>query len=1241
MFVKILIANRGAIACRIERTLRRLNIASVAVYSDADVASLHVSQADEAVHLPGARAGDTYLNMPLLLEVARNTGAQAIHPGYGFLAENADFAAACAAQGVVFLGPRPESMRSFALKHEARRIAQEQGLQMLPGSGLLRDAAHAQAAAAAVGFPVMLKSSAGGGGIGMSVCQDPAQLDEAFASVERMAKSSFGDARIYLERYVANARHIEVQVFGDGVGEVVILGDRDCSVQRRNQKVVEEAPAPNLPLSVRLRIADWSARLMSAVRYRSAGTVEFLYDALTEQVYFLEVNTRLQVEHGVTELVTGIDIVEWMVRLGAQQMQPLNTLSITPRGHAMQARIYAEDPDAGFRPATGLLTQVQFPEDARVDTWIAPGVEVSGHYDPLLAKVLVHGNDRNEARLRLGSALDRTRIAGVQTNRSLLLHAIGDTKFIAAKHDTKLLADLVLVEPGCEVLVAGTQTTVQDYPGRTGYWDVGVPPSGPMDDYAFRLGNRLLGNVPDAPGLEMTASGATLRFRAATRVALTGAAMSATLDGEPVPLWQVIEVGKGQTLALGAVMGRGIRTYLCVAGGFDVPAYLGSCATFTLGGFGGHGGRALRVGDVLPFAHSPKRLRSTSATALNTAPNDVPLKLRPTLSDVWILRVLNGPHSTSELFAADYLSAFFAAEWQVHFQSSRTGVRLLGPKPTWARKDGGDAGLHPSNIHDNAYAIGAVDFTGDMPVILGPDGPSLGGFVCPVTVVVADQWMLGQMRAGDRVRFAPITEAQALQLVQTRDRQIETLVQSAAHDLPDHTQPASSHRTIFQQRLPSSESAASDAAALEPAVLQRFGKGATEMVIRASGERNILVEFGESALDLRLRLRAEALRRWLVAHPRAGLLELTPGSRSLQIHYEPRQLKRAALLDLVATAFADIGNDGNLIVPSRIVHLPLSWDDPATRIAIERYSQHVRADAPWCPNNIDFIRRINGLPTQADVQNIVFAASYLVLGLGDVYLGAPVATPIDPRHRLVTTKYNPARTWTPENAVGIGGAYMCIYGMEGPGGYQFVGRTLQMWNRFPARSGGMNPAAASAHTFTPDKPWLLRCFDQIRFFPVSAAELLDIRRDFPLGRYALRTEDSTFSLPQYEAFLEREAAGIHAFRSTQQAAFAAERNRWAEAGVEYEAVNVTRDETPELLIPTGLTPITSPVAGAVAALVAHEGALLAANDQIVILESMKMEVPIVAPAAARVVKLMVEIGAAVSPGQTVALLEPH
>jgi urea carboxylase len=361
-----------------------------------------------------------------------------------------------------------------------------------------------------------------------------------------------------------------------------------------------------------------------------------------------------------------------------------------------------------------------------------------------------------------------------------------------------------------------------------------------------------------------------------------------------------------------------------------------------------------------------------------------------------------------------------------------------------------------------------------------------------------------------------------------------------------------------------------------------------------------------------------------------GILDLTPGIRSLQVHYDSRLLPLDRLLPLLLAAEKQLPAIEDMQVPTRIVHLPLSWDDAATRLAIEKYMQSVRKDAPWCPSNIEFIRRINDLDSIDEVKRIVFEASYLVMGLGDVYLGAPVATPVDPRHRLVTTKYNPARTWTPENAVGIGGAYMCVYGMEGPGGYQFVGRTLQMWNRW-----------RQTEQFTNGKPWLLRFFDQIRFYPVSAEELLQIREDFPLGRYKLRIEETTFRLADYNRFLTDNSDSITAFKTQQQAAFEAERERWKAAGqADYATdANVAEAATDsELDLPEHGRAIASHVAGNVWKVMAADGDKVKAGDALVIVESMKMEFSVAAPCDGTVYKVFCREGGQVSAGQDLLVL---
>ena len=1178
MFSKILVANRGEIALRVIKTLRRMGVASVAIYSDADRFTRPVLDADEAVRVGPAPVAESYLNVEAIIAACKATGAQAVHPGYGFLSESAGFAERLAAEGIVFIGPKPSHLRDFGLKHTAREIAARCGAPLLPGSALLASPEAAVEAARLIDYPVMLKSTAGGGGIGMQLCHDEAELVAKFAAVQRMAGASFGDARVYLERFIPFGRHIEVQIFGLGDGRVLSLGERDCSLQRRNQKVVEETPAPNISAQTRSCLHAAAVALGEAVAYESAGTVEFIYDVAREDFYFLEVNTRLQVEHPVTEAIYGVDLVEWMIRQAACGFEPPAQEALTPHGAAMEVRIYAENPQANFRPSTGLLTEVVWPLDARVDGWIATGSEVTPYYDPMLAKLIVHGTTREDALAKLQSALEHSRISGIETNLDYLRAITRAPAFAAGEVATSFLRDFAFAPRAIEVVAPGAQSSLQDLPGRVGLWSVGVPPSGPMDERSHRLANRIVGNAEGASALECTMSGPTLRFHCDALIALTGAQMEASLEGAPLTWFAPVPVKAGQTLTLGRIAGAGQRAYLAIAGGFDAPLFLGASATFSLGKFGGHATGVLRAGDTLKLAQAP-----TEAPA-PAEPSEI-----PDLTREWTIAVRSGPHGAPDFFDPLDIADLFASRYEVHFNSARTGVRLIGPQPRWARKDGGEAGLHPSNIHDNAYAIGAIDFTGDMPIILGPDGPSLGGFVCPAVIARGDLWKMGQLSPGDGVRFTPEDGYAALPL--------------PALDLADGRK-------------------------VQSPILRRT-QGEIPVVYRRAGDDYLLVEYGPMALDIALRLRVQLLLEAVKAAGLPGLLDLTPGIRSLQIHFDSTVLSGPRLLDALAQIESGLPGVEDATLPSRIVHLPLSWNDPSVQLAMRKYQELVRPDAPWCPSNIEFIRRINGLPSEEAVRDIIFDAEYLVLGLGDVYLGAPVATPLDPRHRLVTTKYNPARTWTPENAVGIGGAYLCVYGMEGPGGYQLFGRTIQMWNSW-----------RSTKEFTPGHPWLLRDFDRIRFFPVSETELADAREAFPHGAYPVQIEETQFSFRDYARFLTDNAESIASFKQTQTEAFEAERSDWKARGLDsFISDDGGAPQKNEEAVPEGCFPILAQMTGNVWKILVDQGAEVPAGQPVIIVESMKMEMEIVASRPGRVVDVRCQQGRTVRAGDIVLVME--
>ena len=700
-----------------------------------------------------------------------------------------------------------------------------------------------------IGYPVMLKSTAGGGGIGMQLCADASSLQASFESVQRTARASFGDARVYLERFVADARHVEVQIFGDGKGKVVALGERDCSLQRRNQKVVEETPAPGLSSATRSQLHNAAVRPWPSVSYGSAGTVEFIYDPVREEFYFLEVNTRLQVEHPVTEAVFGIDLVEWMIRQAAGEDVLSGADLLTPKGAAIEVRLYAEMPHADFRPSAGLLTEVVFPEIARIDGWIETGTEVTAFYDPMLAKMIVVAEDRPLAIEKLKTALANTSISGIETNLDYL-RAIAASELLASgKVATTALRDFAFIPDVIEVLAPGAQSSLQELPGRLGLWHVGVPPSGPMDERSFRHANRLVGNADETAALELTVSGPTLRFYTDAVVALAGARMTMNCDGEQLPHNKAVTIRAGT----GALHRRQSRCPASApisrsAGGLAAPVVLGSRATFGLGQFGGNATGTLKTGHVLHLArHATGQLRPANEPA--------------ELTREWQVGVVYGPHGAPDFFQPEDIDTLFSDPYEVHFNSARTGVRLIGPAPKWARSDGGEAGLHPSNLHDNAYAVGAIDFTGDMPIILGPDGPSLGGFVCPAVIARDEQWKMGQFKPGDSIRFHPVSRP---------DDPVAgpAIHRSASKCWVGHCRTAGQW-TGFRRLSPPGRR--------QPA--RRIWPDGARYRASAAGSS---ADAAVSAAQL------------------PGLIDLTPGIRSLQIHYDGTTLTRKRLLGLLA-----------------------------------------------------------------------------------------------------------------------------------------------------------------------------------------------------------------------------------------------------------------------------------------------------------------------------------------------------
>ncbi|WP_417687819.1 biotin carboxylase N-terminal domain-containing protein [Roseibium sp.] len=457
MFKKILIANRGEIACRVIKTARQLGIKTVAVYSDADAAAKHVTMADEAWHIGPAPVADSYLKTDTLIEVCRKSGAEAVHPGYGFLSENPAFVDALEKAGIAFIGPRADAIRAMGLKDAAKALMEKAGVPVVPGyHGDNQDAEFLKDRANEIGYPVLIKARAGGGGKGMRRVDRPEDFKAALEGAQREGQASFGDPRVLIEKYLTKPRHIEIQVFGDSQGNVVHLFERDCSLQRRHQKVIEEAPAPDMPTDMRAAMGQAAVKAAKAINYTGAGTIEFIADVSdglrADRFYFMEMNTRLQVEHPVTEMITGEDLVEWQLRVASGEPLPKTQDELAINGWAFEARLYAEDAAKGFLPAIGTLTHLHLPEDmARIDSGVRSGDEISPFYDPMIAKVIVHGADRGEALAKLLAALEASRVAGCVTNAGFLASLCRHSGFAAGDVDTGLidrdLETLLAVEP--------------------------------------------------------------------------------------------------------------------------------------------------------------------------------------------------------------------------------------------------------------------------------------------------------------------------------------------------------------------------------------------------------------------------------------------------------------------------------------------------------------------------------------------------------------------------------------------------------------------------------------------------------------------------------------------------------------------------------------------------------------------------------------------------------------------------
>lgn len=580
----------------------------------------------------------------------------------------------------------------------------------MPGTkGLVESEEDAVAESEKLGYPIMLKATGGGGGMGLVTCNNADEVSAGFKTVRSRGETLFKNAGMFIEKYYPASHHIEVQVFGNGQGQAIHFGERECSIQRRHQKVIEECPSPFVQKHPELRekLASAAVSLTESIKYASAGTVEYLVDDENGDFFFLEMNTRLQVEHPITELCYDVDLVELMLRQADAQLSGKDGLSEEelkamqpkggPRGVAIEARIYAEVPHRSYAPSPGLLQKVQWNElgGSRIDTWVFTGSKISPFFDPLIAKVINHAKTRTAAIKGMDLLLTRSKICGPPTNLEFLAAVVNDEKYQSGRTLTSFLDSFEFMPHAIDVVSSGAQTLVQDLPGRPAVGK-GIPHAGAMDPIALSVGNMLVGNDRGIAGLEITLNGPELRFLQPAVIALTGAPMEATLDGDSFPMWSRKHIKQGQTLNIGKTIGGGCRSYLAVYGGFpSVADYFESKSTSSIVGIGGYQGRALAPGDLLAIAKSiPERLSGHPS---------IPEPLRPEYTNAWELFAMPGPHQEGH-FTPEDVEMLYNTEWKISHNASRSAIRLIGPVPKWARSDGGEGGAHPSNIVEVPYS---------------------------------------------------------------------------------------------------------------------------------------------------------------------------------------------------------------------------------------------------------------------------------------------------------------------------------------------------------------------------------------------------------------------------------------------------------------------------------------------------------------------------------------------------------
>ncbi|KAI1385920.1 AHS2-domain-containing protein [Hypoxylon trugodes] len=1221
---RVLIANRGEIAVRCIHACKQLSITSIAIFTSADAGSLHVRLADSSILLEG-EGPRAYTNVDAILEICQKYSVQAIFPGYGFLSENADFARQVHEAGMVFIGPDSEAIHNMGLKHVARDLAVAAGVPVIQGSSLLESADQALGLARKIGFPVILKASGGGGGMGQQVCQSEDEIPAAFAHVESRSRELFGNTGVFMERYYPSSHHIEVQVFGNG-SEVIHFGERECSIQRRRQKVIEECPSPYLvdKPDLRERLTSCALTLSKSIKYRSAGTVEFLVDDETGDFFFLEMNTRLQVEHGVTELCYGVDLVNLMLRQAEYQLagkdgipsSELLGIQKTLEGSAIEARVCSENPADSFLPGLGHVQSVAWPDKhARVDTWVQLGTFVSPYFDSLVAKVIIHRPTRTESIAMMQEALGATQIGGLVTNLTFLESIISSAAFASGRTLTTFLDSQFTFQPsGIQVINPGAFTTIQQARPRTrkGY---GIPASGPMDDLSASIANLLVGNAINTECLEITANGPELRLHSACIVAIAGSPFAVKLNGEPIEMWSRIVVKPKEILKIGASATPGGRCYLAIKGGLPgVPEWLGSKSTTPSLALGGLQGRRLQPGDFFEVEHFES----------SDLPNSyrLPEQLIPP-TDVKTIYVTHGPHDSDDLITASGRDTIYSTEWEVDYNCNRTGIRLIGPHIEWARSHGEEGGSHPSNVVDYPYpSPGGVNWTGDSPVIFPQDAPGLGGFVCSSTVVSADLYKLGKLKPGDKMRLTPIAYKSARELAGKKAKFLQIIAGHVSNNSLGVDRPLS---------LLNVEEKVSDTDAILQVIPS--SNGGPTLTLRQGGDRFIIinVDIPSKKVGLDTSVASNNLARAIQSAN-------TPGTyvhiniNSVMVEYEPEKIAQSDVVLLIKDAHQRSSSVDEPLVARRFI-LPIVFDHPSINEAALRYTTMQRDKAVYVPDNVTYVQENNGLASRDDVFSILRKTRFLVITVGFM-TGLPLLWPLDPLARLTSQKYNPTRISTPPGTVGLGGGLFCVYPADQPGGYMMLARSIPVWDIYALRPG-----------FREAKPWLCEPFDLIEFQEVSLDEYTDILRRFEAGTYEIQIEETKFNVRD-ELAKEHEAGNLPnvvEFRKKQIEAEEQMRLREEKLLAEWQADR--ENALPNIPLGSGDQPgikVASPQVGKVWKVLAKPGDIIEKEKPLVVLEAMKMEIPVAADEShdGLVVKeLLVQEGTLVSPGTPLVLLD--